>query len=152
MNFIIRAHRRTTFKEATVPKKTKFTRIPKVNDLIECGVPTEAILKEKGLIEFVERRRNKGRFSSYLYRIIHIVSSSASLTTGHGSRAVRRGSIYKRTKPPKNPPHSPPKEGYEWLFKEKEDPKSEAQHKRARQEERDEASKRRKDGYEWLFE
>ena len=177
-----------------MPYKTKFTRIPKVNDLIQRGVPTEAIptycalsdyannktglawpkmetlaqtlgrsvrtiqrhihlLKEKGLIEFVERRRHKGRFSSYLYRVIHIVSSSsASPTTGHGSRAVRRGSIYKGTKPPKNPPHSPPKEGYEWLFKDKEDPKSEAQHKRARQEERGEASRRRKDGYEWLFE
>jgi hypothetical protein len=65
---------------------------------------------------------------------------------------VRRGSIYKGTKPPKNPSRSPPKEGYEWLFKEKEDSKSEAQHKKARQEERKEASKRRKEGYEWLFE
>jgi DNA-binding transcriptional MocR family regulator len=180
-----------------VPKATKFTRIPKVNDLINRGVPTEAIptycalsdyannktglawpkmetlaktlgrsvrtiqrhihlLKERGLIEFVERRRHKGRFSSYLYRVVHIVSTSSSTstspTTGHGRRAVRRGSIYKGTKPPKNSPHSPPKEGYEWLFNEKEDPKSEAQHKRARQEERTEASSRRKEGYEWLFE
>jgi DNA-binding transcriptional MocR family regulator len=194
VNSIIKAHRRTTLKEATVPKKPKFTRIPKVNELVCAGVPTEAIptycalsdyannksglawpkmetlaytlgrsvrtvqrhlhlLKERGLIEFVERRRHKGRFSSYLYRIVHIVStSSTSPTTGHGRRAVRRGSIYKGTKPPKNPPHSPTKEGYEWLFKEKEVPKSEAQHKRARQTERTEASKRRKEGYEWLFE
>ena len=36
------------------------------------------LLKELGLIEFVERRRNKGRFSSYLYRVLHIVA-----TTGH---------------------------------------------------------------------
>ncbi len=112
------------------------------------------LLKERGLIEFVERRRHKGRFSSYLYRIVHIVSSSssASTTTGHGRRLVKRRSIYKGTKPPKNPPHSPPKEGYEWLFKEKEDPKSEAQHKRVRQEEHKEAARRRKEGYEWLFE
>jgi hypothetical protein len=30
------------------------------------------LLKEKGLIEFVERRRDQGRFSSYLYRLPHI--------------------------------------------------------------------------------
>ena len=116
-----------------MPKKTKFTRIPKVNDLIERGVPTEAIptycalsdhannktglawpkmetlaetlgrsvrtiqrhihlLKERGLIEFVERRRHKGRFSSYLYRVVHILSTS-STTTGHRGRAVRRDSM-----------------------------------------------------------
>src|SRR5918997_7176453 len=92
------------------------------------------LLKEKGLIEFVERRRHKGRFSSYLYRVVHIVSSSsASPTTGHGSRAVRRGSLYKGNKPPKNPPHNPPKEGYEWLFKERADPKRDEQHKKAKQ-------------------
>jgi DNA-binding transcriptional MocR family regulator len=107
------------------------------------------LLKERGLVEFVERRRHKGRFSSYLYRVVHIVSSS---TTGHRRRAVKRDSIYKGTKPSNNSPNSPPKEGYEWLFKEKADPKSEAQHKRARQTERNEASKRRKEGYEWLFE
>ena len=172
-----------------MPKKTKFTRIPKVNELIHAGVPTEAIptycalsdyannksglcwpkmqtlantlgrsvrtvqrhlhlLKGLGLIEFVERKRHKGRFSSYLYKVLHI----GRTTTGHGRRAVRQRPIYKGTKPPKNPPHSPPKQGYEWLFNEKEDPKSEAQHKRARQEEREEASKQRKEGYEWLFE
>jgi DNA-binding transcriptional ArsR family regulator len=157
-----------------VPKKTKFTRIPKVNELVEAGVPAEAIptycalsdyannksglawpkmqtlaktlgrsvrtvqrhlhvLKERGLVEFVERRRHKGRFSSYLYRIVHIVSTS-STTTGHGGRLVKRGSIYKGIKELNlllTPPHSPPKEGYEWLFKERVDPKSEAQHKRA---------------------
>ena len=38
-------------------------------------------LKDQGIIEFVERRRNKGRYSSYLYRVLHIVR-----TTGHGRR------------------------------------------------------------------
>jgi DNA-binding transcriptional ArsR family regulator len=63
------------------------------------------LLKERGLVEFVERRRHKGRFSSYLYRVVHIVSTSSS-TTGHGGRAVkgRSISIYKGTKPPTNPP------------------------------------------------
>jgi DNA-binding transcriptional ArsR family regulator len=106
------------------------------------------LLKERGLVEFVERRRHKGRFSSYLYRIVHILSTT---TTGHGGRLVKGRSIYKGTKPSNNPPNSPLKEGYEWLFKERADPISEAQQKRARQLERNEASKRRKEGYEWLF-
>jgi helix-turn-helix protein len=50
------------------------------------------LLKEKGLIEFVERRRHKGMFSSYLYRVVHIVSSSNSIT-GHGRRAVYFGCV-----------------------------------------------------------
>jgi DNA-binding transcriptional ArsR family regulator len=111
-----------------VPKKRKFTRIPKTTDLIVAGVPVEAIptytcladhahnrtgecwpsmrrlaeilgksvrtiqrhlhtLKECGLVEFVERRRHRGRFSSYLYRVVFFVS-----TTGHERRAVKRGS------------------------------------------------------------
>src|SRR4028119_874967 len=104
-----------------MPAKPKFTRIPKVRDLIEAGVPAEAIptycaltdyannktglcwpqmetlantlgrsvrtvqrhlhlLKDLGLIEFVERRRLRGRYSSYLYRLTHIVRT---VTTGH---------------------------------------------------------------------
>jgi DNA-binding transcriptional MocR family regulator len=108
----------------------KFTRIPKMSDLITQGVPTEVIptycaladhtnnktglcwpkmetlaqilnrsvrtvqrhlhlLRSLGLIEFVNRRRWKGRFSSYTYKVLHIV------TTGH-TRPVDRGSLYKR--------------------------------------------------------
>jgi len=48
------------------------------------------VLRECGLIEFVERRRHKGRFSSYLYRVLHIVH-----TTGHG-KPVDRTFLYKR--------------------------------------------------------
>ena len=111
-----------------MPAKPKFTRIPKVRDLTEAGVPAEVIptycaltdyannktglcwpkmetlaktlgrsmrtvqrhlhlLKERGLIEFVERRRNRGRYSSYLYRVLHIMR-----TTGHKGRV---GSILK---------------------------------------------------------
>ena len=112
-------------------ERAKFTRIPKVNDLITVGVPTEVIptycaltdytnnktglcwpkmetlaktlnrsvrtiqrhlhlLRTLGLIDFVERRRHKGRFSSYLYRVLHIVH-----TTGHGQPVAHR-SLYKR--------------------------------------------------------
>jgi DNA-binding transcriptional ArsR family regulator len=175
-------------EEAAVPAKTKFTRIPKVRDLIEAGVPAEAVptycaltdyannrtglcwpkmetlaktlgrsvrtvqrhlhlLKELGLIEFVERRRNGGRFSSYLYKVVHIVR-----TTGHGRRTVRVGSIYERTKQSTNTPQSPPTEGYGWLFGKEEDPADEQQHKTEHTERRTRESQKRKEGYEWLFE
>ena len=109
----------------------KFTRIPKVGQLIASGVPAEVIptycaladysnnktglcwpkmdtlaktlnrsvrtvqrhvhlLAALGWIELVERRRHKGRFSSYLYRVLHITK-----TTGHGKRMAGR-SLYKR--------------------------------------------------------
>ncbi len=149
-----------------MPAKPKFTRIPKIRDLIEAGVPTEAIptycaltdyasnktglcwpkmetlartlgrsvrtvqrhlhlLKELGLVEFVERRRLRGRYSSYVYRVLHIMR-----TTGHGGRV---GSILKKrtkprlsTKPPKTLNHD-------------------------RQEERKREAQRRREGFEWLF-
>jgi DNA-binding transcriptional ArsR family regulator len=170
-----------------VPQKPKFTRIPKTTDLVEAGVPVEAIptytcladhannrtgecwpsmtrmaeilgksvrtiqrhlhaLKECGLVEFVERRRHRGRFSSYLYRVVHIVRA-----TGHGRRVVRGGPIYKRTKPSKNTPQSPPREGYNWLFGRDGDPAAEEEHERKRQERRSRESQERKEGYEWLF-
>ena len=146
--------------------RPKFTRIPKVRDLIEAGVPAEAIptycaltdyannktglcwpkmetlaktlgrsvrtvqrhlhlLKELDLVEFVERRRLRGRYSSYVYRVLHIMR-----TTGHGGGM---GSILKgRTKPSlsKNPPQT---------------------REQDRREERKRQAKRRREGFEWLF-
>jgi DNA-binding transcriptional ArsR family regulator len=155
-------------QEAAVPAKPKFTRIPKVRDLTEAGVPAEVIptycaltdyannktglcwpkmetlaktlgrsmrtvqrhlhlLRERGLIEFVERRRNRGRYSSYLYRVLHIMRT----TTGHGGRVA---SILKgrtkpslSTKPPQTQIHD-------------------------RQEKRKREAQRRTEGFEWLFE
>jgi DNA-binding transcriptional ArsR family regulator len=149
-----------------VPAKPKFTRIPKVRDLIETGVPAEAIptycaltdyannktglcwpkmetlgrtlgrsvrtiqrhlhlLKELGLIEFVERRRNRGRYSSYTYRVLHIMR-----TTGHGQRVA---SILKgRTKPRLST-------------------KSPQTTENDRQQRKRRAAQRRREGYEWLF-
>src|ERR671911_842285 len=102
-----------------VAVRSRFTRIPKVQDLILAGVPTEVIptyctlvdysnnktglcwprmetlarrlsrsprtiqrhlhlLKEKGLIEFVERKRDwHGRFGAYVYRVLHIAAATA---------------------------------------------------------------------------
>jgi DNA-binding transcriptional ArsR family regulator len=171
-----------------VPAKPKFTRIPKMRDLIEAGVPAEAIptycaladyannksglcwpkmdtlaktlgrsvrtvqrhlhlLKELGLIEFVERRRQSGRFSSYLYKVIHIVRT----TTGHGRRLVRGDPIYRRTKRSVTPPNSPPMEGYSWLFGRGDEPAGEQEHKKERTKRRSRESEQRKEGYEWLF-
>jgi DNA-binding transcriptional ArsR family regulator len=151
-----------------VPPKPKFTRIPKVRDLMEAGVPAEAVptycaltdyannktglcwpkmetlaktlgrsvrtvqrhlhlLKELGLIEFVERRRLRGRYSSYLYRVLHIMRT----TTGHGGRV---GSILKRRTKPSLSTKPPRTQEYE------------------RQEERKREAKRRTEGFEWLFE
>jgi DNA-binding transcriptional ArsR family regulator len=150
-----------------VPAKPKFTRIPKVRDLIAAGVPAEAIptycaltdyannktglcwpkmetlaktlgrsvrtvqrhlhlLKELGLIDFVERRRLRGRYSSYLYRVLHIVR-----TTGHGQRVA--SILEGRTKPSLST----------------KPPKTEEQD---RKEKRKQEAQRRREGYEWLFE
>ena len=151
-----------------MPKKPKFTRIPKMRDLIEAGVPAEAIptycaltdyannktglcwpkmetlaktlgrsvrtvqrhlhfLKEKGLIEFVERRRLRGRFSSYVYRVLHIMRT----TTGHEGRvaSILKGRTKPRlsAKPPQIQEHN-------------------------RKEKRNREAQRRREGFEWLFE
>jgi DNA-binding transcriptional ArsR family regulator len=170
-----------------VPAKPKFTRIPKMRDLVEAGVQAEAIptycaltdyannktglcwpkmetlaktlgrsvrtiqrhlhlLKELGLIEFVERRRQRGRFSSYLYKVVHIAR-----TTGHGRRAVGGSPNIRRTKRSVTPPNSPPTEGYSWLFGKGRDLKAEAEYQKLKEQERERASEKRQEGYEWLF-
>jgi DNA-binding transcriptional ArsR family regulator len=149
-----------------VAQKQKFTRIPKIEELVGAGVPAYAIgtlcvlsdhansksglcwpsmnrlasilgcsvrtvqrhlhvLKDKGLLEFVERRRHKGRYSSYLYRVVHIVR-----TTGHGRRVEGRFLYRERTKRLSN---------YQKSTESKE-------------ERRQREAKRRREGYEWLFE
>ena len=163
--------------------KPKFTRIPKVNDLVFAGVPTEVIptycsladyannktglcwpkmetlahtlnrslrtiqrhlhlLKELGLIEFVQRRRNKGRFSSYLYRVFHIAA-----TTGHGRRVGKRGPNSKRTKRAVSTSYNPPEGAYSWFFGLPQDREAKAELARQREEE----ARRRIEGYEWFF-
>ncbi len=167
--------------------KSKFTRIPKIGDLVYVGVSTEAIptycaladyannktglcwpkmetlaktlgrsvrtvqrhlhlLRELGLIEFVERRRNAGRFGSYLYKVVHI-----ALTTGHGRRAIRGDPNIRRTKRSVIPPNSPPTEGFGWLFGREEGSADKGESQRKRKERRSRESEKRKEGYEWLF-
>ena len=96
--------------------------------ILGCSVRTVQrhlhLLKDQGLIEFVERRRNKGRYSSYLYRVVHIVR-----TTGHGRRVEGRSLYRERTK---------------------ELPNS-AKTQESREERRQRQATRRREGYEWLF-
>jgi DNA-binding transcriptional ArsR family regulator len=91
------------------------------------------LLKEKGLIEFVERRRHKGRFSSYLYRVLHITK-----TTGHGKRMVGRSLYKRRTKSSLNSQKEQisaiDKEHREQIIKQRR------------------GGEHRKRGYEWFFE
>ena len=103
------------------------------------------LLAQKGFILFVERRRYKGRFSSYLYKILFVP------TTGHTRPAEKRRSIYRGTRQLRTPPKSPIKQGYEWLFGTPDDPKAEAEHQRKQAKRRVGDSERRKEGYEWLF-
>src|SRR5215204_7611191 len=103
------------------------------------------LLKDLELIEFVTRRRYKGRFSSYTYKILHIVA------TGHTHLVEKRHSIYKGTKQLRTTPKSPIKQGHEWLFGDPKDPKADAEHQRKQAERRTEDAKRRREDYEWLF-
>jgi DNA-binding transcriptional MocR family regulator len=176
-----------------VAAKPKFTRIPKVSDLVLQGVPTEAIptycaladhannktglcwpkmetlaetlnrsvrtiqrhlhlLQNCGMIEFVERRRWKGRFSSYTYKILHIV------TTGHGRRMDNRRSNKRRTKQSLNNPQTPNqtpkkdvKDGYWWLFGEEAPAGAQEEWTKQEKERRAEEAQRRVEGYEWFF-
>jgi DNA-binding transcriptional MocR family regulator len=105
------------------------------------------LLRERGLIEFVERRRNGGRFSSYLYRVIHITRT----TTGHGRRVEKGSPINKRTKRSVTPPDSPPKEAFNWLFGKKRNPKAEEEYENHQEQSRKREAAQRREGYEWLF-
>src|SRR5215216_1461263 len=82
------------------------------------------VLKSKGLVEVVERRRNRGRYSSFLYRVLHIVRA-----TGHGRRVGSRFLYRERTKSLPNSQKS-----------------TESKEERKQRE-----AKRRRQGYEWLF-
>ncbi len=204
------------FWRLSVAVKPRFTRIPKVCDLISAGVPTEAIptycaladfsnnktglcwprmetlarrlsrsprtiqrhlhlLKAKGLVEFVERKRDRrGRFGAYVYRLLHV----AALTAGGGreGKAKRSSSPNKRRRGPKwrpttghagpvapnkgqtrrqedspQPPKGDPKEGYWWLFGEEVPPGDEERARREAAGRREEAARRRREGYDWLF-
>ena len=75
-------------------------------------------LRELGLVEFVSRRRFRGRFGSYLYRVLAIPSMARKKrapTTGHARRLGNTPPIFTRTKSSRTPPHYPPGDPYRWL-------------------------------------
>jgi DNA-binding transcriptional ArsR family regulator len=193
-----------------VAQNPRFTRIPKVSDLVLAGVPTEVIptycaladysnnrtglcwprmdtlarrlsrsprtiqrhlhlLKERGLIEFVERKRDwHGRFGAYVYRVLHIAAATARKetkgvtrkerrrkkrpTTGHeGPMALYIGQT-KRQEDTPLPPKGGSKQGYWWIFGKEAPPGAEEVHRQEKERGREEARRRRQEGYDWLFE
>jgi len=183
-----------------VTVRARFTRIPKVHDLIAAGVPTEAIatyaaladhahnksglcwpkmetlarrlsrsprtvqrhlhlLKERGLVEFVERRRDgRGRFGAYLYRVLHVAAAATArgakkgrATTGQGGRVAPNRGRTRRQEGTPLPPKEDPKRGYGWLFGHEAPPGAQEEHDRAAARGREEAARRRLAGYGWLF-
>jgi DNA-binding transcriptional ArsR family regulator len=183
-----------------VAVRSRFTRIPKIHDLIMAGVPTEAIatyaaladhannksglcwprmetlarrlrrsprtiqrhlhlLKDKGLVEFVERRRDgRGRFGAYLYRVLHVAAATARgvakkgrATTGHGGRVASNRGRTKRKEGTPLPPKEDPKTGYGWLFGQEAPPGAQEEHDRRVAEKRKREARHRARGFEWLF-
>ena len=191
--------------------RSRFTRIPKVHDLILAGVPTEVIptycaladfsnnknglcwprmetlarrlsrsprtvqrhlhlLKEKGLVEFVERKRDwHGRFGAYVYRVLHIAAATARKgaeaagdrkgrrskkrpTTGHGGPMASNKRQTKRHEDTPLPPKKAYKEGYWRFFGEDPPPGRQEEHDREANTKREEEAKKRRRGFEWLFE
>jgi DNA-binding transcriptional ArsR family regulator len=76
-------------------------------------------LRELGLVEFVSRRRFRGRFGSYLYRVLAIPSMARkkrASTTGHSRRPANPPPIFPRTKGSRTAPSDSPKDRYRWLL------------------------------------
>ncbi len=174
---------------------SKFTRIPKVAQLVASGVPVEAIptyaaladysnnktglcwpkmetlasnlgrsvrtiqrhlhqLRHLGLVEFCERRRWRGRFSGYTYRVVSIPAmirrKKAAPTTGHGRPVGAGPPIVTRTKGTKTPPVTSPMHGYEWLLDGGTPPHGKNL-TGGTDEARSERVRRRSEGFEWLL-
>ncbi len=112
-------------------------------------------LEALGLVEFVERRRWRGRFSSYTYRVLHVAAlirrKKRASTTGHGRPVGSGPPIVAGTKATKTPPVTSPMSGYEWLLDGGTSPQGKNQ-SGGTDEARSERAKRRSEGYEWLLE
>ena len=102
------------------------------------------LLKDAGVIEFVERRRYKGRFSSYLYRILF------HATTGHQRAVAGVVPNKRRTKPSMNTP-KPPKEAFNWFFGKERNLEAEEEYRQQKEIEQKRSAQRRREGYKWLF-
>ncbi len=88
------------------------------------------MLQALGLVEIVERRRWRGRYSSYTYKVLHFAElirrKKAGSTTGHAGPVGEAIPYKERTRHSRTPPKSPSetkeeqrrrrRQGYEWLF------------------------------------
>jgi DNA-binding transcriptional ArsR family regulator len=127
------------------------------------------LLKEKGLVEFVERKRDwHGRFGAYVYRLVHIAAATARRgaeqisrkerrrkkrpTTGHGGPVAPIKGQTKRQEDTPLPPRKDPKEGYWGIFGEEPPPDLQEEHRQEAERRREEESRGRRQGYGWLFE
>ena len=128
------------------------------------------LLKEKGLVEFVERKRDwHGRFGAYVYRVVHIAAATVRKkgaevaarkerrrkkrpTTGHGDLMASNKRQTKRQEVSPLPPKGDIKQGYEWLFGQKVRDHVEETHRLETEKRRSEEAKRRREGYGWVFE
>ncbi len=88
-------------------------------------------LQALGLVEFVERRRWRGRYSSYTFRVVFITElirrKKAGRTSGHEGPVVKGAPYKERTKRGRTTPQTPQQSkeeqrrrrregGYGWLF------------------------------------
>jgi hypothetical protein len=128
------------------------------------------LLKEKGLIEFVKRKRDwHGRFGAYLYRVVHIAAATSRKaaqevadrkgwrrknrpTTGHGGHVAPNKGLTKQEEDTPLPPKKDPKDGYWSFFGEGSPEGLQEQHQKQVKESREEEARRRRRGFEWLFE
>ncbi len=88
------------------------------------------MLQALGLVEIVERRRWRGRYSSYTYKVLHFAElirrKKAGSTTGPACPVGEAIPYKERTRHSRTPPKSPSetkeeqrrrrRQGYEWLF------------------------------------
>lgn len=95
---------------------------PKMETLAKtlgCSVRTVqrhlSALRDSGMVRYVDRRRVRGRFSSYTYQLVHFLKYA---TTGHRRPPVKR-SLYKNERKPsinREEEARKRREGYDWLF------------------------------------
>jgi DNA-binding transcriptional ArsR family regulator len=129
------------------------------------------LLKERGLIEFVERKRDwHGRFGAYVYRVVHIAAATARrkgaqsvssrkerrskkrFTTGHGGRVAPIKGQTKQKEVTPLPPKRGITQGYWWAFGKEAPLCAEEEHRLEVNYRREQANRRRREGFEWLFE
>jgi hypothetical protein len=112
------------------------------------------LLRSLGLVDFLTRRRNRGRFSSYLFRVVHFVElirrKKGSRTTGHARPVGDRPPIFTGTRDLRTTP-KPPQEDPKNQAPQQAPPEAEEAARLSWASRRQKEARRRREGYEWLF-